>query len=416
MHMYNPQQNPQKLSNMFDRPAHMEPMFPREQPALVALAMKVYAEAAELGGMVHPVTKKEIARLLRHINSYYSNLIEGEHTTPAEIEKAVKRDYSEDEEKKRLQKLSLAHIEVQELIDKRFEAGEDVNVCSTDFICRIHKEFYERVPEHFLTIKNPDNGEVITMVPGELRTHDVRVGRHVAPDWKSLPEFMKRFEETYTSDTVVGHRKLVTAAASHHRLAWIHPFLDGNGRVTRLFTYAFMRKVGIDSHGLWTLSRGLARRAEEYKGMLASADSERKGDYDGRGNLSEKALTEFSRFIFEVAADQVLFMKKLLALDGLYNRIEGYVNRRADNTLIDEKPLRVEAKHVLTEVMMRGEIARGEVPRLIGLGERTATALIKQLLEEELVVSDSHKAPIRFHIPGKVVGHYFPDLYPMGTI
>lgn len=401
---------------MFDLPEHMEPMFPKENKVLVDMAMEVYANASELGGMVHPITRKEIARLLRHINSYYSNLIEGEHTTPADIEKAVKREYSEDEQKRRLQKLSVAHIEVQKLIDERLDAEKDIKICSSEFLCWIHKEFYERVPESFLRINHPDGKEPIIMIPGKLRNDNVRIGEHIAPVWESVPDFIKRFEEKYSSEMVFGHSTLIAIGASHHRLAWIHPFLDGNGRVTRLFTYAFMQKAGIASHGLWTLSRGLARRSEEYKMMLASADSKRQGDYDGRGNLSEKALAEFSRFMFEIASDQIAFMKKLLALDGLYNRIEGYVNRRADNTLLDEPPLRTEAKHVLTEVMMRGEIARGEVPRLIGLGERTATALIKQLLKEELVVSSSHKAPIRFHIPSKVVGYYFPDLYPIGTI
>lgn len=394
----------------------MEPLFPKENRALVDLAMKVYAGASELAGMVHPITRKKIARLLRHINSYYSNRIEGEHTTPADIEKAIKKEYSTDEEKKRLQLLSVAHIDVQKLIDQRFDFGEDVNVCSMDFLCWIHKEFYERVPEQFLKIYHPDREKYITMVPGELRTENVVIGNHIPPTWESVPDFLNRFEEVYDADSVMGHKKLIIASASHHRLAWIHPFLDGNGRVTRLFTYAFMRKVGIESHGLWTLSRGLARRADDYKSMLANADSSRRGDFDGRGNLSEKALTEFSEFFFEVADDQVSFMKKLLSLDGLYKRIVSYVNRRADEALPDENVLRPEAKYVLTEIMMRGEIARGEVPRLIGLGERTATDLISQLLEEELVTSDSHRAPLQFHVPAKVVGYYFPDLYPTGSI
>ena len=401
---------------MYERPTHMEPLFPKESKALAELSMKVYADAAELGGMVHPITRKEIARLLRHINSYYSNRIEGEHTTPADIEKAVKKEYSTDEKKKRLQLLSVAHIEVQKLIDERFGLGEDVPVCSKEFLCRIHKEFYERVPDSFLKIYHPGRDEYITMVPGELRKENVTVGNHIPPKWESLPEFLKRFEEIYASETVYGHKKLISAAASHHRITWIHPFQDGNGRVSRLFTYAYMRKAGIDSHGLWTLSRGFARNADEYKNMLAVADSSRKGDYDGRGNLSEKALTDFSKFFFEIADDQIAFMKKLLSLDDLYTRIVSYVNRRADNTLPDEKPLRPEAKHVLTEVMMRGEIPRGEVSRLIGMGERTATDLIGQLLEEELVTSTSHRSPLRFHIPAKVVGYYFPDLYPAGSI
>lgn len=94
--------------------------------------MKVYADAAELGGMVHPITRSEIARLLRHINSYYSNRIEGEHTSPSDIEKAVKKVYSNDDSKKRLQMLSVAHIEVQKQIDERFESGEDLSVCSAE--------------------------------------------------------------------------------------------------------------------------------------------------------------------------------------------------------------------------------------------------------------------------------------------
>lgn len=394
----------------------MEPLFPGENRALAELAMKVYADAAELAGMVHPITRKEIARLLRHINSYYSNRIEGEHTTPADIERAVKKEYSKDEKKRRLQLLSVAHIEVQKRIDVRFDSGEEIPVCSSDFLCWIHKEFYMRVPESFLKVYYPDRKKYMTMVPGELRKRKVVVGNHTPPDWESLPDFLKRFEEVYASDSVYGHKKLIAAAASHHRLTWIHPFLDGNGRVSRLFTYAFLRKAGIDSHGLWTLSRGFARRAGDFKNMLAVADSSRQGDYDGRGNLSDKALMEFCTYFFEIAEDQISFMKEMLFLDGLYTRIINYANMRAGSALPGEKELRPEAKHVLTEVMMRGEIARGEVPRLIGFSDRTATYLIKQLLDEELVSSESHVAPLRFHIPAKVVGYYFPDLYPAGSI
>lgn len=401
---------------MFDTPSQMEPLFPGENKSLAELAMKIYANAAELAGMLHPVTRKEIARLLRHINSYYSNRIEGEHTTPADIEKAVKSEYSTDNDKKKLQILSIAHIEIQTLIDELFEPGEEVNVCSPEFLCRIHEEFYNRVPESFLKIHHPGKNEIITMMPGKLRNENVVVGNHVPPKWETLSGFLKRFEEVYASTSLYGHKKLITAAASHHRLTWIHPFLDGNGRVSRLFTYAFMKNAGIDSHGLWTLSRGFARSADEYKRMLAAADSLRRGDYDGRGNLSEKALTEFCYFFFEIANDQISFMKKLLSLDGLYSRIISYVTRRADNTIPDEKSLRLEAKYVLTEVMMRGEIPRGEVARLIGMGERTATDLIAQLLNEELVTSTSHRAPLQFSVPAKVVGYYFPDLYPAGSI
>ncbi|MEX0719059.1 MAG: Fic family protein [Balneolaceae bacterium] len=375
--------------------------------------MKVYAEAASLSEIVHPITKKEIRRLLRHINSYYSNRIEGEHTTPVDIEKAVKKEYSTDESKKRLQELNVAHIEVQKEIDSRFEKGEDIAVCSADFLCWIHKEFYNKVSETFLRISN--NDEIISMKPGELRNRNVAVGNHVAPNADTLVEFLEKFEEYYAPENLYGHKKLIAAAASHQRLTWIHPFLDGNGRVTRLFAYAYMRKVGIESHGLWTLSRGLAR-TDDYKQMLAIADSPRKGDYDGRGNLSEEGLAKFCSFFFETAHDQITFMKTLLSLDGLLERINGYINLRSQNTIPNEPVLRPEARFILIEVMMRGEVPRGEAQRLTGLGERTARDLTSQLLDEELVVSESHRSSLRFNIPAKVVGYYFPALYPEGSI
>ncbi|MEX2604547.1 MAG: Fic family protein [Gracilimonas sp.] len=401
---------------LFDRPSHMEPLFPKATKPLVDLAMEVFRKEAELGGLVHPVTRKEIARLLRHINSYYSNRIEGEHTNPVDIERAVRKEYSKDEEKKRLQKLSVAHIEVQKLIDDRFENGEDIPVCSTEFLCWIHREFYSRVSDSFLKIRKRNSKETIEMVPGELRTQNVEVGEHVAPVHGVLDVFLSHFEKKYDPEKLSGHMLLLAAAASHHRLAWIHPFLDGNGRVSRLFTYAYLRRANIESHGLWTLSRGLARKDEDYKNYLAGADSLRRGDVDGRGNLSEKALNAFCSFFFETALDQIHFMKKLLNLEDLRDRILAYGNLRAQGSIPGEAALRPETKYVLAEVMMRGKIERGEVQRLIGMAERTARDLTKQLLEEELVRSDSHRSPLYFNIPPKVVGYYFPELYPAGSI
>lgn len=394
----------------------MEPLFPKANKSLIDLAMEVFRSEAELGGLVHPITQKEIARLLRHINSYYSNRIEGEHTNPIDIERAVRKEYSKDDEKKRLQKLSVAHIEVQKLIDERFDHEEDIPVCSSEFLCWIHREFYSRVPDSFLKIRKRDSSETIEMVPGELRKRNVEVGEHVAPTHEELEAFLSHFEKNYDPKNLSGHHLLLAAAASHHRLVWIHPFLDGNGRVSRLFTYAYLRKANIESHGLWTLSRGLARKDEEYRDNLAAADSLRIGDLDGRGNLSEKALTSFCSFFFETALDQIHFMKRLLNLEDLRKRIMAYGDLRSAGSISGESELRPEAKYVLAEVMMRGKIERGEVQRLIGMAERTARDLTKQLLEEELVTSESHRAPLHFHIPAKVVGYYFPELYPAGSI
>ncbi len=254
------------------------------------------------------------------------------------------------------------------------------------------------------------------MEPGQIRDREVKIGDHIPPKADSLRLFLERFEQVYSPDNLVGHKKLIAAAASHHRLAWIHPFVDGNGRVSRLFTYAYMKKIKFETAGLWTLSRGFARRPDEYRQYLAVADAARKGDYDGRGNLTESGLKRFCEFFYEVADDQISFMGSLLQLEKLRERIIGYVNLRSQNMIPDERPLRQEAKYVLAEIAMKGEIGRGEVKRISGLAERTARDLTRQLESEELVKSDSHRAPLRFHVPLKVVGYYFPSLYPEGTV
>lgn len=401
---------------MFENPSEMEPMFPKSTGSLTDMAMEVHREAAALGESLHRVTRRSITDLLRHINSYYSNLIEGHHTHPADIERAVRKEYDTDTKNRALQELSLAHIEVQKEIDYRLAEEPDMNICSTDFLCWIHGAFYKQVPDDFKQIRDPETGENLLMEPGDLRGRLVEVGRHTPPMPNALTGFMERFNEAYEPDTLHGTKKIIAIAASHHRLAWIHPFLDGNGRVSRLFSHAYMKKANIESHGLWTISRGLAKRREEYTQFLAVADASRRGDYDGRGNLSDQGLREFCEFFMDTCLDQIKFMRELLDLDNLQNRIVGYVDLRSQNMISGEEEFRTEAKFILREVMLRGKVPRGEAKRITGLGERTARSLVSQLEEEELISSETHRSPIEFNIPPKVVGYYFPNLYPEGMI
>lgn len=401
---------------MFENPSEMEPMFPKSTGPLTDMAMEVHREAAALGESLHRVTRKSITNLLRHINSYYSNLIEGHHTLPSDIERAVRKEYDTDTQKRALQELSLAHIEVQKEIDRRLAEAPELNICSTEFICWIHKAFYEQVPEDFKRIEDPETDDILVMKPGQLRDRLVEVGRHKPPFPDALTGFMEKFNSAYEPDRLHGPPKIIAIAASHHRLAWIHPFLDGNGRVSRLFSHAYMKKANIESHGLWTISRGLAKRRDDYTQFLAVADSSRRGDYDGRGNLSDQGLREFCEFFLDTCLDQIKFMRGLLDLDNLQNRIVGYVDLRSQNMISGEEELRTEAKFILREVMLRGKVPRGEAKRITGLGERTARSLVSQLEEEGLISSESHRSPIEFNIPSKVVGYYFPNLYPEGMI
>ena len=402
---------------MYDKPLQMEPLLPVGAPDLEDLACEVVSRSAALGGQLHPVTRQAVVELLRLINSYYSNLIEGHSTHPADIERAMKQDYSSDPSKRDLQMESLAHISCQREIETRLLVEPGLDVTSGDFIVWLHKLFYNQLPGELRYVKNEKTRDILEVVPGELRQYEVEVGLHIGPISSQLTRFLGRVSEIYSLDRHHGITPLIIAAASHHRLMWIHPFLDGNGRVTRLYTDACFQRMPLRGYGLWNVSRGLARSRKEYMAALSFADAPRRNDLDGRGNLSNEGLIKFCRFFFDICIDQITFMDSLLGLDGLLDRMKGYVAMRGAKMLASPMgvsiTLRPEAAHMLQGVFLRGQLARGEVVRLSGLAERTGRQLLGQLLDEGIFVSDSPKGPVRLSFPTHLANYLFPDLYPV---
>lgn len=367
------------------------------------LAARLLTESATLAGSLHPQTRGGVAKLVTHMNSYYSNLIEGHHTHPADIERALNNDYSSEPAKRALQVESAAHVTVESLMRARL--APDVDVCSDDFLRWIHREFYERMPEEFRVV-----GSTGTPIePGEYRKREVAVGRHLAPASDSLPRFIARLS-AYEPRKLDPLDRIVAAAACHHRLAWIHPFQDGNGRVARLHTQAYFAKAGLETGGLWTISRGLARQRDGYRDALAAADAQRRNDLDGRGNLSNESLVAFCRFFLGNARDQVRFMSDLLDLDSMQDRILRFAERW--RTLHDG-PAGI--GNLMREAFLRGTVPRGAAAAALGMPERTARRHVASFLDHGLLSSDSPGAPLTLAFSSVTVGYLFPRLYPEGV-
>ncbi len=398
------------IKTLYDHPSDMEPLLPGDGDSKTsAPALALIRGAERLRAALHPITRKLVTDLVRSMNSYYSNLIEGHRTRPRDIDAAIRKDFSTNPAQRALQIQHLAHMEIQAEMESKLPAMAAGEVCSTQFLCWLHEGFYRRLPEEFRQAED-GKGKTHAVQPGKLRQNEVSVGRHMAPSSKKLGEFLGRFAESYGRVVTTEPGSLIAAAAAHHRLTWIHPFLDGNGRVARLFTHAWFAKASVDSDGLWTISRGLARRKADYQAALANADEKRVNDIDGRGYLSERYLREFVQFFLGTATDQVEFMQELLALDGMLNRIAGYAERRES-----AKELPGGSALVLREIFIRGELARGEVSRIIGASPRTAQKVTGELLAQRLVTSGSPKGPLRLGFPADAAGHYFPNLYPAGA-
>jgi len=198
---------------------------------------------------------------------------------------------------------------------------------------------------------------------------------------------------------------LILAACAHHRMAWVHPFIDGNGRAVRLQTHAVLWEI---SQGLWSVNRGLARGVQDYYSHLATADQPRQGDLDGRGNLTEKGLLAWVEFFLRVCSDQVDFMTRMLDMDNMKTRIEALVMFRA----AQNPEMRIEAILPLHHLFAAGPLARGEFAQMTGLGERTARKLISHLVQTGLLSSPSTHGPLCLALPLDALQFLLPGLYP----
>ena len=412
-------------------------------PELADEAAAIVGEVSRLGANLPDQTLSSLASLVRLMNCYYSNLIEGHRTRPQDIDRALREDGEKssanmpgDPTGERLLKLALAHIECQFWIDHLHLNGNLPDPASVEFICEVHRRFYSDLPEEFLEIRDDRTREVKRkMVAGQMRGLDeeVAVGNHVAPAGGPVAlAFMNAYAARYSTlrRSQIGiAQRLSGIAAAHHRLLYIHPFDDGNGRVARLISHAMMLDAGLGACGLWSMSRGLARglrddaprvppflrqygarsEVEQYKFMMAHADLARMGDLDGRGNLSRKRLQEFCDWFLAVALDQLTFMRTHFGLSDIGKRLTSqYIPRRG----LDPR-----CGKILEEAYRLGEIERSSVRTLLSVSGRTATNLIKSLLDDEILRSGPRpRDPLRLHFSPASAEILFPSLFSVEAL
>ena len=374
----------------------------RHREAIADLALDLARKSAGFRRSLPPGLIASLADLVRSMNCYYSNLIEGHDTHPIDIERALKDDYSANPKQRDLQLEARAHIAVQKRIDEgAMRGGREL---TPDGIREIHREFCNLLPADLLWVEESTTKERHPVAAGELRTRDVMAGSHVAISAAAVPRFLQRFAQGYGG---TGKAESIAAiAAAHHRLLWIHPFLDGNGRVARLVSHARLLET-LETGALWSVARGLARNARDYKSLLANCDQPRRHDLDGSGTLSEEALGEFTQFFLKVCIDQVEFMENLMQPGRIHARI----------LLWTEEEIRVgglppRSNAILEALLFRGELPRGDAAATAGIGDRHGRRVVAALLKKNVLVSDGPRAPLRLAFPASLASRWMPGLFP----
>jgi Fic family protein len=374
-------------------------------PALRDLAYLLALEAGALAGRLAPHTSEAVGDLVRGMNCYYSNLIEGHDTRPIDIERALRKDLAAEPERRNLQLEAAAHIAVQASID----AGDlDHLTAPSALMLEIHRRFYLGLPDALRFIKEYGSGRLVEVLPGELRTGHVEVGDHLAPPPEELTGWLARLDEGAPERFGRAERP-VAVAALHHRLVWIHPFADGNGRTARLLSHALLRRAGVGS-ALWSVSRGLARNVGAYKVFLARADASPQGALDGRGILSDGRLAEFCRFFMAACVDQVRFMNALLAPEAISGRVREFVAAEAAGGRLDSR-----IAPLLERAVLFGQLERADVPSLLGTSDRHARRLVSKLVERGLLAG-AKDSPLQIAFPLGETERLFPNLWaPSGV-
>jgi hypothetical protein len=264
--------------------------------------------------------------------------------------------------------------------------------------------FSELLPDELLFVSDPVTGRTVRVVPGEFRREDVKVGLHIPVSAGSVPRFLDRFEQVYTP---LGRSEVIlAAAAAHHRLLWIHPFVDGNGRVARLMSHSVLLET-LDTGAVWSVARGLARNVGVYKQHLMNCDRPRRNDLDGRGALSEEALADFTAFFLKTCLDQVRFMEGLVQPDRLRERIMTWAEDEVRRDALPPK-----SGHLLEAVLFRGELPRAELAPLLGVTDRHARRIASALLNRGVLSSRGPRDPLVITFPAALASRWMPGLFP----
>ena len=400
---------------MGDLPYDLTPHLPGNENIgpLKDLAQEITVASAGLEGKIAADTALALGDQLRLINSYHSNLIEGHKTTIPDIEMALRKEFNRDPQKKYAQELCAAHVETEKQFMQLVDATQKLNVSDKKLLSDIHAAFYANLPQEHLYTHTQKGFTEISVKPGEFRNVNVSVdGKSLhGPDYQDLPLLLQAFARSYDPDRFHGDERLIAMAASHHRLTWLHPFRDGNGRVARLFSGLYLSEIGINKSNLWSLSRGLSRNKKRYMFELWTTDSpsnQNSGDY-----FDDDLSADFCEFFFTICLDQIRFMENLLRLDQIESRIDWYVETRAKHS---QKSLWGKAARLLRAVFLRGALPRGKAAEILNMSARSARRTVSALIEEGLLQSQSHRAPLTIGLPIHVLPYYFPDLYDPSVI
>lgn len=154
----------------------------------------------------------------------------------------------------------------------------------------------------------------------EVLTGTATIGLHVGAPGIRVAALMDQYIQFVNSPRLLDLPPIVHALVAHFFITTIHPFQDGNGRVSRLVAAGILFQRGYNGHGFYALSNYFYEHEERYHAILFAL--QQQTFYD---------LTEFVAFGMEGLA---------LELQGINSFIKVKLNR-----IVDREGLRAERRN-----------------------------------------------------------------------
>lgn len=252
--------------------------------------------------------------------------------------------------------LAVRHMRAQQKLEHEISllpAHSFSEIFAPELITQVHRELFAGGPE--------------VAAPGRLRAdtnEQVQVGQHIAPSAALTLSLLQHLQNQY-GRIQEPRRRFIAVLANHHRLALIHPFLDGNGRAARMLTHLQLAYLGLRPE-TWSLCRGLAYKREDYYRHLALADRPREGDYDGRGQLSRRHFFGFIEFLLDVCESQIQYILEAIEPSRLSKRVSAAIAAPQ----YQHAGIQASSGQVLTDLFEQGSMPLETFTHLLGLGEK----------------------------------------------
>ena len=227
--------------------------------SFVPLLIQIEGRKEAAVNLYLPSEWKEGLDLLNRIRTIHgSTALEGNTLSETQVGQFLEGKIGLDPMSRDMRQIQNAEV-AQEWVRSRF--GPDKAPIRLEDILHMH-ELMTRVSDE------------VSNMPGRLRCHGVQIGTlesggvHPGAPQADLPELMADFVDFVNSPELKLEHSVVRALLAHFFLVTIHPFGDGNGRVSRLVEAAILYEEGYNIHGFYGLSNYFYRNGHEYKRRL----------------------------------------------------------------------------------------------------------------------------------------------------